>query len=500
MALFGKHKPQAAPSFQRDLRKARRFFEHAQTVADARNYDYAIECYVNGLRHQPDNLAMHQALRETALKRKVAGGKPVGWGEKLGDLFKKGSKNPVDRMLDAEMLWSKDPLNPALAVEVMARAVESGEADGELKMSDVAYWVGTQVLDPKQSSQKPGKSIYVKARDLFGKIRAFAKAVEACQRALQLDPGDPELLDSLKNLEAERTMQEGGYAAAGGQEGGFRKMVRDLAQQRALEQEEGVAKASSALDQTIERRRAEYQALRDDVDRAQKLVAALLQKETAEADEESIQLLRELWEKTGQYRFKVRMGDVRIRQFQRQGRNLRAAAKADPENRALRKQLQELAARQLQFELEEYTERVQNYPTDLGLRFELGKRLFAVGKYDEAIASFQQAKGDPRYRAASHEFLGRSYAVRGWLEEAIEALRQGIESHPSKEDRLGLSLRYQLMTVLKQSAIKSRSLDQAKEAQKIASQVLQTDINFADIRQQVEEVRKLVDELEKSRA
>jgi tetratricopeptide (TPR) repeat protein len=193
------------------------------------------------------------------------------------------------------------------------------------------------------------------------------------------------------------------------------------------------------------------------------------------------------------------MGDVRIRQFQRQGRNLRAAAKADPENRALRKQLQELATRQLQFELEEYTERVQNYPTDLGLRFELGKRLFAAGKYDEAIASFQQAKGDPRYRAASHEFLGRSYAVRGWLEEAIEALRQGIESHPSKEDRLALSLRYQLMTVLKQSAIKTRSLDQAREAQKCASQVLQTDINFADIRQQVEEVRKLVEDLEKSR-
>ena len=55
--------------FKRDARKARRFFEHAETTADARNYDYAIDCYVNGLRHDPDNMAQHEALYEVAKRR-----------------------------------------------------------------------------------------------------------------------------------------------------------------------------------------------------------------------------------------------------------------------------------------------------------------------------------------------------------------------------------------------------------------------------------------------
>ena len=87
-------------SYKRDGRKARRFFEHAQAVTD---YDYAIECFVNGLRLDPDNQAMHDALREVALKRKLSGGKPAGMAEK----FKSGGKGPIDKMMHAEMLWAK---------------------------------------------------------------------------------------------------------------------------------------------------------------------------------------------------------------------------------------------------------------------------------------------------------------------------------------------------------------------------------------------------------
>jgi tetratricopeptide (TPR) repeat protein len=498
LAIFSKNKPQEPSFFEPDPRKAKRFFEHAQTVAESRNYDYAIECYVSGLRLEPDNLVKYQALREVALKRSAGGGKAATLTEKLGDRFKKGGRSAVDRLLDVVMMWSKDPVNVTLAVEVMARAVEADKSSGvgDLNLSEVAYWVGTLVLDPKQAKQRPTKAQYVKTRDLFAQIQAYRKAAEACRFAMQLDPSDGGLVSALKNLEAEQTMQEGGYTAAGGREGGFRKMVRDADQQKALEQDQAVSKTKSMLDQMIERRRADYLLLREDVDRLQKLVGALLEKDTNEADEEAAQLLRDVWEKTGQYRFKLRMGDVKMRGFTRRVKLLKVAAKADPENRGLRKQLQDMAGKQLQFELEEFTERVRSYPTDLGLRFELGKRMFALGKYDEAIAAFQQTKGDPKFRAAAHELLGRCYAIRGWLDEAIDTLRQGIESHPSKDDRLAMALRYQLMSALKQAAVKGGSLGQAKEAQKVASQVLQTDINFMDIRQQMDELKKLIDELQ----
>jgi len=72
--------------FKRDPRKARRFFEHGETTANARNYDYSINMYISGLRHDPDNMTQHEALYDVAKRRKVGGGKPAGMGEKFKKL------------------------------------------------------------------------------------------------------------------------------------------------------------------------------------------------------------------------------------------------------------------------------------------------------------------------------------------------------------------------------------------------------------------------------
>jgi len=495
LTLFGKKKTDqtAAEAFRRDQRKANRFFEHAAAVAQSRNHEYAIECYINGLKHEPDKLAAHQALREVALQRKVAGGKPAGLTEK----FKKGGKDPIDKLLHVEALWAKDPLNVSHMVDVMTRAGEAAQALGDLDLAPVIAWVGKIAVEANQTAKTPNKNVYVKVRDWFVQIKAFASAVHACQLALAMDPNNASLKKDLKNLEAERTMQEGGYEDAAGQEGGFHGQVKDIEKQQQLERDHTSAKTSSAIDEDIERRRIEYEEDPHDMDRLGKLVSALVRKETDDAEKEAIKLLALAMEQTGQYRYKMRIGDIRMRQINRRLRVLQAQVKAHPDDTPLRNKYQDMVAKKLKFELEEYTQRIKNYPTDLGLRYELGKRLYAFKKYDEAISAFQQAKVDPKHRVVSLEFLGRCYIARGWVEEAIDTLGQGIEAYPSSDDRLAMDMRYQLMLALKQLATKDKSVDHARESQKIASQVLQTDINYRDIRRQMEDIRKLVDQLSK---
>lgn len=485
MAIFGSSPSSPTGQIKRDPRKAGRFFEHAAAAAETRNFDYAIECYIHGLRYDPDNLKQHEALRDVALKRRAASTKTRGFS----DWFKRPGKDPLDRFCHALTSWAKDPRNAVQLVEVMARAVDLGEFDSQLNMGPVAYWLGTLTLDTNRAAPKPSKPVYVKARDLFTRLRAFDKAVESCSLALQLDHQDADLLKSLKNLEAERTIQEGGY------EQGFRQSIKDTEKQRELEQQDALAHPKSAADELIARRRAVYDEDPQDLDRMLKLVEALVKKEEDPAEQEAINLLQEAWETTGQHRFKVRVGDIRMRQLGRQLRQLQAKALAAPEDDAARRQWTELARRKLQFELDEYTDRAQNYPTDLGIRYELGKRLFAFNRHDEAIGAFQQAKADPRYRAVCHEYLGRCYMAQGWHEEAADTLRQGIEGHPSREDKLALDLRYYLLQALRHLAQEHKSLQRATEAQSVASHILQTDINFRDIRQQMEDIRKLVQSL-----
>lgn len=476
----------AAP--KRDPRKARRWFEHAAGVND---HDFAIECYIHGLEHEPDNMAQHEALHEVAKRRKVAGGKPMPWHKAMA----KGGKDPVQRLLHAERLWAMNPLDVNLMVAVMDRAVEANDAEQELNLGELAYWVGEMILQNNFGGKSLPQTVLLQVRNLFVRIGSWDKAVEACKMALAHDPANTVLLQELKNLEAERTIAGGGYGNANSGEGSFRDNVRDMDKQKALEQDDAITKTDSAVDQTIARRRAELEEMPEDFDRLKKLVEALLMKESEAFDEEAIKLLKDAWERSGRYSFKEWIGNIRMKQFNRQLHALKPAALATPEGSEDRKVYHELAQKKLQFELQEFAERVQNYPTDMGYKYELGKRLYLAKRFDEAISAFQQSKGDPKWRAASHEYLGQCFMLQGWLDEAIQTFQDGLDANP--DEKREMTLRYLRLTALEQSAVKSRRLDQAREALRETSQIMQENINFRDIRQRMDKLRKLVEELEK---
>ncbi|MCE9591834.1 MAG: hypothetical protein K8S99_15070 [Planctomycetes bacterium] len=477
-----------AEGFKRDLRKARKFFEYAHSVTD---HDYAIDCFIRGLQHDPDNMKEHEALREISLKRKVSGGKPTTLRERFDSM----GKTPVDKMLDAEKMLAKDPLNLSLMIALMEKTAEADEAEPDLKLGEFVYMIGTLVLQLRQSPKPPTKAQLIVARDLFARVEAFEKAVEACRIVLSMEPTNANLLKDMKNLEAEWTMQKAGFDAHGKRENNFRENVADADKQRALDQEDQIAKTSDVADEIIARRRAEYEENPTDRDIMSKLVEALYNRDTEATDDEAIALMNKAWEESQQYRFKVRAGDITLRKLNRRVRALRDELKADASDAELKKQFDEARKEHLDFGFKEFSERVENYPTDLGLRYQLGTRLYDLRRYDEAIGNFQRSKDDPKVRAASHQYLGRCYLHQGWFEEAVDTLRKGIETHADPSDKMALELRYLLMDALEKSAAKNRNLEQAREAQKLSSHILQSNINYLDIKTRADRIRTLLDEL-----
>jgi tetratricopeptide (TPR) repeat protein len=476
--------PIGGESHEHDPRKARRFFEHAKTVADARNYDYAIECYINGLKHDPESLKHHEELRDVAMRRKVGGGKPPGMMEKLK--LQNTGKTAVEKMLNAEMIWSKDPLDSSAALLVMEGAVKAN-------LGEVAYWVGQFILG-SQVQKKPDKKTYIKLKDLYSEIGAWDKAVEAMRQVVATDPGNMALLQELKNLEAEKTIMDANYA----KEGGFRSSIKDADKQAAAQMEQSISQQDAAVEANIVNARKLHEENPDDLDRVVKLVNALLVKEQDETEADAIRLLDTAHQKSGQYRFKVRIGDIKMRQLKRHLRNakLDAQRQTDPKaQQAAHDRLRQLADEQLRFELKEFTERVKNYPTDMRVRHELGLRQFAVGDNDAAITSFQEAKADPKVRPWAMRYLGEAFLRKEWADEAMDTFRAAIEIHPLTDDRLALELRYELTRALELKGRKERDAAAIAEAVKVASQIAQTDFNYRDIRQVVDRLRKFADEL-----
>lgn len=495
LALFGKKKgsddgnngddSSGGSDFNRDPRKARRFFEHAKTVAEATNYDYAIEMYINGLRHDPDNMPMHEALLDVAKRRKVAGGKPMGMMDKL----KSSGSDAVSKMLDAEKTWAMNFTDGSLMKEFMKRAVEADEAEAELNLGEIAFWIGSMAMEfmgPKAKSKD-----YIAIRDLFARVGSYDKAIEACKRAIRLDMNNSNLMADLKNLEAEKYAAKS--AGSGEADASFRDNIKD--EEFSKESASGNTRAVSAVDAAVAKRRAEYEEDPEDLDRLSKLVDALLKKEEYNAEEEAMKLLGKAHQQTGQYRYKVRVGDIKMKQFNRDLRDIKKNLAAAPSDDYFKQRFKDAQKDKLTFELGEYAERVKNYPTDLKLKFELGKRYYQSRQFDEAIGMLQQGKDEPKSRAQAHLLLGRCFIEKEWFDEAVDTVHRGIEAHPIPDDAVGKELRYDLMISLLAAAEKSRNVEQADEANKLASELLQMDINYKDIKDRKQQATELLNTL-----
>lgn len=472
----------AGEGMARDPKKARRFFEHAKATADTRNYDYAIDLYIQGLRLDPQAVEQHVALREVAKRRKVTGGKPPGFGEKLKH---GGGKTTLEKMLNAEFLWSMEPENSHYASLVMENAYKS-----ELK--EVTAWVGDFVIEANKASKKPSKDIYQKAQKIYMEVGAFDKAIEVCRLLLKLDPNNLQLHNALKNLEAERTMEAGQYGQ------GFQASVKGLEEQRALEEEGSMAKTETKLDAVIKRNKEAFEENISDLDLLVKYCNSLLETEREEDENLAYDIFIDGFERSGQYRFKMRAGDIRIKQFNRRKREIQTNIKQTPGDPSLQEALKALLTEQVKFELEEFTERVKNYPTNMGLKYELGRRQLALHDYDAAIASFQESQTDAKYRAMSLRFLGEAFYAKQWYDEAVNVFRKGIEAHPIGDDTLGLALRYELMASLQHKGERDEDLESAKEAYDLASGIAMINFNYLDIRQRVDTLNKLRDSLRKA--
>lgn len=473
----GADKKKKKKGFEADPKKARRFFEHAKTVADSGNYDYSVECYINGLRHSPDSLQYHEALQEVSIRRKVKGGKPAG---KLEEMKLKGNKG-LEKMLKYEFLWAKDPENARHALTVM-------ETAHSLELDEVAHWMGQHVMMANRGAKKPDKQIFLKLRDLYEKLGDLDMAVEACQLALKMDSQNMELVRQLRDLQTEQSMKRANYDS----EKGFLDSVKDIDKQQELANEDAIAKTSGQKQSVLDLARQGYESDPKDIDAIIKYARALESMETMEHENKACEVLKAGFEVTGQFRLKIQMGNIRMKQFKRKLRELKDKVNADPQNEAAIEKFNEVRAKQVQFELNEFTERAKAYPTDMSYKYELGRRQFLVEDYDNAISSFQEAQTDPKHRAQALYYLGASFARREWYDEAVDTFKRGIENHDISDDMLGLNLRYELVLALEKLAARDRNLEVAEEAAKRASGIAMSDINYKDIRDRVDAIRKLI--------
>ena len=377
--------------------KGQAYFTRAHTVADTGNYDYAIDMFIQGLLREPTNMAEHEALRDIALRRKIKGGKAGGGlGGLLGSKGYFKGKSPKELMLNAEYALAKDPGNISQMMIMMRQAAAAG-------YKEMVLWFGPFVMQANRTQKKADAKLYLELADLYEGFGEFAKAGESVHAALELSPADPELTARVKELGTRETLKKGKYESVPD----FKESLRDQEMTKDLLQKENLTKTEDYKLKVIRESQEAWQQNPTDPQLLTKYIKALVDAESEESEKTAIDVLEKAYAQTKIYRYKVTMGDVRIKQLRRQHRAMVEKVRANPDDQELARELAEFEQDRLKFELGEYEERMKNYPSDLQVLFEYGYRLFRSQRFEEAIGVLQQAQNSPRCRTDALHLLGR---------------------------------------------------------------------------------------------
>lgn len=466
--------------FEFSPQKAERWFAHARTSHESDNFEYAVNCWLSGLRFEPTNVeALEAFFRSVSPVREASGGKiPKEVAKAIT------GRTPIDKFLDAILNWAFDPL----AAE---KAIKAAQIAAELNLREPGKFIAPRALDVAARDGKARKDWFVRLMATFEELEMFNLAVKSGEQALRLDQGDGKLSAHVRNLAAQDTMSKGGYENTG-EAGGFRSNVKDLEKQRRLEEEQRVGKGEDAMNRVLDQARLAFEHEPNDKPTIRKYVGALLERGKPEDEQKAIDILEAAFASTKEFNFRRAAGEVRMKQGRRRLRALEAAYKAAPADEAAKAAFHEADQAQVALEIVEYETQVAAYPTDLILKFELGKRLMLAGRHEEAIGQFQEAKADPKNRTAVLNFLGQSFAKIGWNDEAVETYRLALEHHVDHADAIGMELRYFLMCSLQARAEEGKDLASAEEAYKLASAIAIQQINYRDVRTRRDAIKALI--------
>jgi tetratricopeptide (TPR) repeat protein len=466
-----------------EQKKADTFFEKARTVGATGNYEFAIEMYIQGLMIDPENTDAHNELRDISMKRKVSGGKAMGFMESRK--FSTHNRDDKLNMLNAEKLLAYDPGSTDYMQALLQNAHKAG-------YFDTVMWIGPIFQKANADSKKPDFHKFIVLKDVYKslavdtatppRIRAelLKRATNACHFAAKMRPDEMDLQTELKNLGALHTQVEGNYD----QMGSFRDSIKDRDEQELLQAQDSGVQAMGVMGKLITEAQQQYANDPTEPGKLLKLVDVLEKTEDPEYEGRAIELLADWHKKTKQFRFRKRIGEINMRQWRRMEQSQKEYL-ALPENKDDEQAKTDFDAFQKdknEFELSEYQLWADNYPTDMSFRFQAARRLFELGRYDEAIPLLQQSEADAKYKIRARVYLGRAFFEAKFLEEAMDTLDGLIKEYQGGDEVAMKEMRYW-------AARAHEERGDAEGAIKLYSGIVRMEFNYKDVQGRIRKLR-----------
>lgn len=438
--------------------KAQNFTNRGRQALETGRYDLAVDMLMEAVAAAPDVLETRRLLRTAQIANFRKNGK-AGFGAKLGymlarqkilGLAKKGKG--VEAMAEAEKLLCQNPLD-ADNIEAAVKAAEAaGKADHAAISIEAAY---------ECSNKDP--SLLERVATYYTMAKRWDKARDAYQKLSELKPGDQRVMQLLKNAEAQATMNAG-WEQTAGKKGGFQNLIANKEQAKRLDQANKAVVTGSDADALIAEKLAQIEKEPKNMNYRRALARLYVQnKRFAEA----IGCLSKAIEAAGSMDPELdrMLSQTRVQYYDQQIDALKAEGKTE--------EAEQLEGEKNQFVFDDLAARVERYPNDLHLRYELGVQYFTYGYYDEALEHLQLAQKSPKDRLWALYYLAMCFLMKGQSDMAVMQLETARDQIPTMDD-----LKKKVVYRLGLCAEEAGDLEKAYQYYK---DVYSTDVGFEDL-------------------
>ncbi|HEY8965075.1 MAG TPA: hypothetical protein VIM58_01445 [Candidatus Methylacidiphilales bacterium] len=440
-------------------------WKRAKSAADTANRDYAISLIQNLLKLEPGFVEGRRYLRAveiakyktlSAMSKKLNDVKTMAGAMRASGAVK---KNPADALVSAEEVLALDPYHEK-ANDVL---FEAGQA---LELYDVAILAYETLAEgnPKKTDKLQ------QLADLCMRIENFEKAIWAYDKIVAVDPRNTDAQSGAKNAAARFASKSGGWDKAQD----FRGALKNKDESIRLEQESKVAKSADAVADQIARLYQQSQENPANLNYP-KQIASLY--DQIGDYENAVAWYEHTYNAGGATDASMEkiIDTLKLKQVDKQIADAAANAAADP---AWADYHQQLVDYKKGLQLETAKRRVEKYPTEKKLHYELGKAYAELGQYREALPSLQTGKQEPSVRTEAANLLGLCQWKLGMFDMAEKGLAAVAAEIPVMND-VKKEVLYNLAGVLRDAGKKTEEID-------VLKQVYEVDIGYRDVAARVE--------------
>ena len=438
--------------------KAQNFTNRGRQALETGRYELAVDMLMEAVSAAPDILETRKLLRAAQIANFKKNGK-VGFGAKLGymmarqkilGLVKKGKG--VEAMAEAEKLLCQNPLD----ADNIEAAVKAAEAAGKAEHAAISVEAAYEC-----SNKDP--SLLERVATYYTMAKRWDKVRDAYQKLSEMKPGDQRVMQLLKNAEAQATMNSG-WTETVGKKGGFQALIANKEQAAKLDAANKAVVTGDDAELLIQEKLKQIEAEPKNMNARRALARIYIQ---GKRFYEAIDVLQQAIEVSGTMDPELdrMLSQTKVQYYDQQIEALRANGQEDD--------AVAMEGEKNQFVFDDLAMRVERYPNDLHLRFELGKQYFTYGYYDDALSHLQLAQKSPKDRLWALYYLAMCFLYQGQVDMGVMQLETARDALPTMDD-LKKKVVYQL-------GLCAESAGDLEKAYQYYKDVYSTDVGFEDL-------------------